>query len=134
MEDRIARDGTLARCNANREATLNDIECANARRAASAIALRQERDRIEELERESAQKLEELRRQLAESDRIAQEALAAAEAAELAAYEAQWRDPAQAAPQDRLSFIELPSHLRPAQVNAAPAPAGEPAAPQPFAE
>ena len=50
MDDDIARDGTLARCNENRDETLNDIECANARRAAAAIALRAERERREALE------------------------------------------------------------------------------------
>ena len=61
MDDDIARDGTLARCNEDREATLADIECANARRAAAAIALREERARREALELESEQKLAQLR-------------------------------------------------------------------------
>src|SRR5687768_9162460 len=42
MEDGIAREGVLTRCNQNREATLQDVECANARRAAAAIAIEAE--------------------------------------------------------------------------------------------
>jgi hypothetical protein len=87
MEDRIAREGILARCNANREATLHDIECANARRAAASIALRHERERREALERESDLKLAELRRRLDEEQRR----VAAAKLAEEQAYEALWR-------------------------------------------
>jgi len=90
MEDGIARDGALARCNQDRKATERDIECANARRAASAIALREERAQREELERESERKLSELRDQIARRDRAKREAMAAALAAAEAAYEAQW--------------------------------------------
>jgi hypothetical protein len=57
MEDGLARDGVLARCNQDREATLADAECANARRAAAAVALEAERGREPELERESEVKL-----------------------------------------------------------------------------
>jgi hypothetical protein len=92
MEDKMAMEGTLARCNEDREGTLNDLECANARRAASAIALVIERDRRETLERESERKLAELRAELERRERAEREALAAAEAARQAAYEAQWRD------------------------------------------
>jgi hypothetical protein len=78
IEDRMVMEGTLARCNADRVATLNDIECANARRAASAIALRIEQQRREDLERESERKLAELRDQLARREQAEREALAAA--------------------------------------------------------
>lgn len=91
MEDRIAREGTLARCNQNREETLNDIECANARRAEAAIALRQERERRETLERESERKLAALRDEIAARDQAARAAVLAAEAAKKAEYEAQWQ-------------------------------------------
>jgi hypothetical protein len=57
MEDGLARDGVLARCNQDREATLTDAECANARRAAAAVALEAERGREPKLERESEVKL-----------------------------------------------------------------------------
>lgn len=90
MEDSIAREGTLARCNQMREETMGDIECANARRAAAAIALQAERTRREELERESERKLAALRAEIARRDRAKSEAMAAALAAAEAAYEAQW--------------------------------------------
>jgi hypothetical protein len=92
IEDRMVMEGTLARCNADRVATLNDIECANARRAASAIALRIEQQRREDLERESERKLAELRNQLAKREQAEREALAAAAAAREAAYEAFWNN------------------------------------------
>lgn len=61
MEDGLARDGVLARCKENSDATLADEECANARRAASALALEAERARAPGLERESEAKLLALR-------------------------------------------------------------------------
>lgn len=90
MDDAIARDGTLARCNENREETLNDIECANARRAAAAIALREERARREALELESERKLAALREQVERERAAAREAQLLADAAARAAYDAQW--------------------------------------------
>jgi hypothetical protein len=92
MEDRIAREGTLARCEQDRTASRGDIECANARRAEAVIALREERERREESERESARKLAVLRRQIEARDEAALRAAAAEEAAKLAAYDAQWKD------------------------------------------
>jgi len=62
MDDPIARDGTLVRCNQDRAATAADIECDNARRAAAAIALREEESRRDELELESTRKIEQLPR------------------------------------------------------------------------
>ena len=123
MEDRIARDGTIAHCNQNLEETLNDIECANARRAAAAIALRQERGRREAFELESERKLEALRYEMIERERIIRETTLAAARAEREAYEAMWRGvsrspgnqsvDADSGPTDRLSLIELPLELRP---------------------
>ena len=84
-------EGTVARCNADREGTRSDIECANARRAAVTIALRVEEARRAELELESERKLTELRDELARRERGEREALAAAEAAKQAAYEAIWQ-------------------------------------------
>ena len=57
MEDGLARDGVLTRCNRNREETLADVECANARRAAATLAIEAERARAGDLERESERKL-----------------------------------------------------------------------------
>jgi hypothetical protein len=97
MEDAIAREGALARCNQDRDATLNDIECANARRAAAALAVRGERERREQLDRESQRKLLALRERAALQEAAAAQAAAAKRAAEEAAYEARWRDPTKTA-------------------------------------
>src|SRR5690606_2359939 len=64
LNDSIARDGTLARCDRDPVAAQTDIECANARRAALAVRLEEERARREALEREAAAKIEALRRAL----------------------------------------------------------------------
>jgi hypothetical protein len=48
MDDGLARDGVLTRCNQNREETLTDEECVNARRAAATLALQAERARASE--------------------------------------------------------------------------------------
>jgi hypothetical protein len=107
MEDGIAREGVLTRCNQNRDATLTDEECANARRAAAAIALEAERAREPELARESEAKLLALRQREARRAASEQDTAAAALADAEAAYEARWRnspgnrsgdDPASSAP------------------------------------
>jgi len=87
LDDKIARDGVLARCEADPAAARTDIECANALRAALTIQLQEERARREALERESAERIESLRRQY-EAERQAREeaAAAAARAAERALY------------------------------------------------
>jgi hypothetical protein len=122
MDDQIAREGTMAHCNQNPVATATDIECANARRAAVTIALRAERERRDEFERESERKLEALRAEMAERERIVRDSTLAAARAEREAYERLWRSgspdsgasSATAADEasDRLSFIELPPQLR----------------------
>jgi len=108
-------DGTIAFCNENPEETLNNIECANARRAASSIALRQERERREAYELESERKLEALRNEMAERERIVREIALAAARAEIEAYEKMWSEgaaaPGEGTPADRLSLITLPSSL-----------------------
>jgi hypothetical protein len=63
LTDSIARDGTLARCDRDPATAQTDIECANARRAALAVQLEEERARRTVLERESAAKIEALRRE-----------------------------------------------------------------------
>ena len=61
MDDGFAREGVLTRCNQNREETLNDAECNNARRAAATLALEAERARAPALEQQSEAKLLALR-------------------------------------------------------------------------
>lgn len=80
LENKIVRDGALARCDSDPGAARTDIECANARRAALAVQLQEERARREALERESAARIEALRRQY-ELERQAREADAEAAAA-----------------------------------------------------
>jgi len=92
MEDRIAREGTLVRCDAAPQETLNDIECANARRAEATVALRLERERREVLEQESERKIRELSQRIGERERLAREAALEAVRAEREAYEALWRE------------------------------------------
>jgi hypothetical protein len=55
MEDGLARDGVLTRCNSGRDD--GDVECANARRAAATLAIEAERERSVDFERESERKL-----------------------------------------------------------------------------
>lgn len=107
MEDSIAREGVLARCNENRKETANDLECANARRAAAGIALMEERARRKALERESEQLIAELRTQIAMRERAKREALAAAVAAAEAAYEAQWAREADESGDDAAEFVPV---------------------------
>jgi hypothetical protein len=57
MDDGFAREGVLTRCNQNRDETLADAECNNARRAAATIALEAERARAPELEQRSEARL-----------------------------------------------------------------------------
>ncbi len=122
MEDSIAREGTLARCNRDREATAAVAECINARRAAATIAARAD-ERLREQREANSDALLAAVRDRADSDRNARRlAEAAAHAAAAAAYEAQWAalqerevqtpQPGYAAPAPpptaALDFIELP--------------------------
>jgi hypothetical protein len=92
MEDGLAREGVLARCNQDRKASVDDQECENARRAAAAVGATGEHERTQNYERESSRKLEQLRDRAARQQQAEQQAAAAAKAAEKDAYEAQWRD------------------------------------------
>lgn len=135
MEDRIAREGVLARCDREREAR-DDIECANARRAAATVALRQERERREQLARESDRKIRALREQIERREQLARDA----EAAARRAYDEQWESgaagtvttPDPAEPSDSLAHDAAPdsgasaSEADPAATGArAPSPGAE---------
>jgi len=61
MEDGLARDGVLTRCNRNSDKSLDEVECANARRAATTLAVEAERVRAAEFDRESERKLTAMR-------------------------------------------------------------------------
>jgi len=98
MEDDIAREGVLARCNLDRNATSSDEECVNARRAAATLAFQEDRVRREKLERESQRKLLAMRARVArEAEARAAEEAAAREATKKA-YERRW--PGDVAPSD----------------------------------
>jgi hypothetical protein len=92
MEDGLAREGVLARCNQDRSASVDDQECANARRAAAALGANGERERAQNYERESERKLTAMRDRAAREQQAQEQAAAAAKAAEHDAYEAQWRE------------------------------------------
>jgi len=94
MEDGLARDGVLARCNEDRDATLSEIECDNARRAAATLAAEADHGRSQDLERESERKLVALRERSDRQAAAERDSAAASRAAAEAAYEARWRDPA----------------------------------------
>jgi hypothetical protein len=79
MDDGLAREGVLIRCNESREETVSDLDCVNARRAEAAIALEAERARAPQLEQESEAKLVALR------DRDSRQAAADQDGAETAA-------------------------------------------------
>jgi hypothetical protein len=86
MEDGLAREGVLARCNHDRDATLSDVECTNARRAAASLALDRERERSAGLARESERKLLALRARAARETAAQHSAEAAAQAQAVAEY------------------------------------------------
>jgi hypothetical protein len=96
MDDRVAREGTLVRCNADRAATASDPECINARRAATTLAARA--DEAQRAQRDAASE----RRRMAARDYFAaqqaaqRQAESDARAQEELAYEAQWDDTANA--------------------------------------
>ena len=90
MDDSLAREGVLARCNADRAATADDIECINARRAAAAIAAQADAGQRERLEAQSeARRLAARQRADAQLEAERQAALAAEAEAQMA-YEAQF--------------------------------------------
>jgi len=90
MDDSLAREGVLVRCNADRDATASDPECINARRAAAAIAAQQDVGKRERLEAQSEARLA-AARQRADAQLAAQrQAALAAEAERTHSYEAQW--------------------------------------------
>jgi len=92
MEDGLAREGVLARCNQDRKASVADQECDNARRAAAAVGATGDHERSQNYERESSRKLEQMRDRAARQQQAEDQAAAAAKAAEKDAYESQWRD------------------------------------------
>ena len=124
MDDSLAREGALARCNQDREATANDAECVNARRAASTIAARADEALREQREADSDALRAAVRNRAGYVQTAAERAEAAAQIAAQAEYEEQWRaaeENVQATqlgytepPAPSLDFIELPASASPA--------------------
>lgn len=134
MEDSLAREGVLARCNADRAATAEDIECVNARRAAAAIAAQADEGQRERLEAQSEARRLAARQRADAQIEAERQAVLAAEAEEQMAYEAQFDntgmpqvsapeavvpDPAPIVPAetspgaDLLEPVTLPASIRP---------------------
>ena len=119
MDDSLAREGALARCNQDREATADDAECINARRAASTIAARADEALRDQREAESDILRAAVRDRAGYVQTAAERAEVAAQIAAEAEYEEQWRvaeenveaaqlsyaEPAEPS----LEFIELPA-------------------------
>lgn len=120
MDDSIAREGTLARCNQDREATAGDAECINARRAASTLAARADEELREQREANSDVLRAAVRDREGYAQAAARRAEAAAQVTADAEFESQWRvaqenvqaqaaQPGYAEPSAAtLDFIELP--------------------------
>ena len=115
MEDSIAREGTLARCNQDREATASDAECVNARRAASTLAARADEELREQREESSDVLRAAVRDREGYAQAAAQRAEAAAQVTADAEFESQWRVAQENVQADyaepsaaTLDFIELP--------------------------
>jgi ribonuclease E len=124
MDDSLAREGVLARCNTDREATAYDVECVNARRAAAAIAAQDEPGKRERLEAQSEARLR-AARQRADAQLVAErQAALAAEAEREQEYEAQFEEaqPVEAttAAAAQQSPLVSPAAVYPAPVEAAP--------------
>ncbi len=117
MEDGLAREGALARCNIDRDATASDIECENARRAAAAIAGAEQDALSAARTRESERKLAAIRERAAAEERAATEAAAEAKASAEAAYEAQWKGKGARPPQQEgaADAVEAPVFGAPLQ-------------------
>lgn len=90
MEDSLAREGVLVRCNADRDATAFDPECVNARRAAAAIAAQEDVGKRERLEAQSEARLAAARQRADAQLAAERNAVLAAEAERSHSYEAQW--------------------------------------------
>lgn len=90
LEDPVAREATLLRCNQDRAAARYDLECSNARRAAERIAAQAEAARREQLEATSERKRAAARQRIAAQAEARRQAEALARQQAEAAYEANW--------------------------------------------
>ena len=140
MEDSYAREGALARCNRDRDATADDPECVNARRAASMIAAQADAELREQRAAESEALLVAARERAAREQQAVELAQEAARAEAEAQYESQWSgstevlesDPVAPVIEDDSTYDSLASTLgvvgppRPATLPVTTAPAVQP--------
>jgi len=129
MDDSLAREGTLVRCNADRDATANDIECINARRAAQAIAAQEEEQKRARLEEQSEARLIAARQRADAQFEAQRQAEVAAEQEAERAYEAQWSDTTT----DTIATVGIPDTSSAGAVSGSTV-VGAAAAPQPQLE
>ncbi len=105
MDDRFAREGTLVRCNADRDATANDPECINARRAAAALAAQDDAELQERRDAQSEARLLAARQRQAAQQEAERRAQMAAQEEQQLAYEAQWEEIQAAEPEPAASGL-----------------------------
>lgn len=103
LEDRIALEAALTRCNADRAGTRDDEECINAREAAKRVSVIEEQERQRGLEAESQRKLDALRRRNAELEARVRRAEEEARRLEQERYEQQFAAPAAGASEELTS-------------------------------
>ena len=90
LEDPIAREATLLRCNSSRDASRGDTECINAKRAAAALAAHSDAEKRRRFEAESERKRAALSERIAARQAAEQQQLAEMKRRESAAYEQRW--------------------------------------------
>jgi len=95
MEDPIAMEATIIRCNADREARRYDPECANAREAVRITEAIEQRARREALEEQSERKLQALRKARDAADAALRRAEQERKRLEEEEYLRQFEDPAE---------------------------------------
>ncbi len=122
MDDGIAREGVLIRCNEDRVATVKDPECVNARRAAAAIAAQEDEQQRAELDAQSEARLLAVRQRYDDQQAAERQAEIAAVVEEELAYESQWVDTSGEDPQ----AVAAPAHTPMESKSTAQVPSLEP--------
>lgn len=90
LEDPIAREATLLRCNSSRDASRGDAECINAKRAAAALAAHNDAEKRRRFEAESERKRAALRERIAARQAAERQQLTEMKRRADAAYEQRW--------------------------------------------
>ncbi len=90
LEDPIAREATLLRCNSSRDASRGDAECINAKRAAAALAAQNDAEKRRRFEAESERKRAALRERIDARQAAERQQLTEMKRRASAAYEQRW--------------------------------------------